>query len=122
VENLRFSGGAVSAVFDRDSLSVAPEATLVGVCAHAFTTDWNAKPRGPVPTVKQARELVATYEAARGRPFERRERELASAAYAYSTAYGARCEHGFVGERADPARPYSDLVSKHGHELLAALI
>jgi hypothetical protein len=94
VENMRFSDGAVSAVYDWDSLAIQREPVLAGGVAHLFTSDFGAGP-GWVqrPTLAEALAFVADYEAARGAPFDDDERAVARAALVYAMAYTARCEH-----------------------------
>jgi hypothetical protein len=94
VENMRFAGGAVSAVYDWDSLAIQREPVLAGGVAHLFPSDFTAGP-GWVqrPTLDEALAFVADYEAARGAPFSADERAVARAALLYAMAYTARCEH-----------------------------
>jgi hypothetical protein len=94
VENLRFARGAVSAVYDWDSLTIQREPVLAGGVAHLFTSDFAAGP-GWVqrPTLEEALAFVADYEAARGTPFSASEWAVARAALLYAMAYTARCEH-----------------------------
>jgi hypothetical protein len=92
VENLRYDAGALSAVYDWDSLVVRPEAALVGSVAGIFSVDWNQRDVCRIPMENEVAAFVADYEHARGRPFSPPERELARAARAYQDAYLARCQ------------------------------
>jgi Phosphotransferase enzyme family len=94
VENMRFDGGAVSAVYDWDSLTIQREPVLVGGVAHLFTSDFTAGAEWVQrPTLEEAIAFVADYEAARGVAFAADERASARAALLYAMAYTARCEH-----------------------------
>lgn len=112
VENLRYAGGELSAIYDWDSLVVRPEAALAGAIAGIFSADWRAPERCRIPTRAEMTAFVTDYEAARGRPFSPAERELADAALVYQLAYGARCEWSDLltdmGRRA-PGRPPAEL-------------
>jgi hypothetical protein len=91
-EHLRFADGRVSAVYDWDSLGVGPEPVVVGNAAHAFTADWSR--RGwQLPTLTESFAFISDYEAARGTPFGREERQAAPAAMIAALSYSARCEH-----------------------------
>jgi hypothetical protein len=92
VEHLRYTGGRLCAVHDWDSLVVRPEAALAGALSGAFSVDWTQIERCSLPTPDDAAGFVADYEAARGRPFEAAERDLARAALVFQLAYNARCE------------------------------
>lgn len=49
-EHLRFAAGAVSAIYDWDSLGVGPEPVVVASAAYAFTADWSREDYLCVPT------------------------------------------------------------------------
>jgi hypothetical protein len=91
VENLGFDGDDVVAIYDTDSLGLAPEAYVVGCAADQFTTDWAAGE--PVPTLDEVLGFVADYEVARGAPFDPDDRVVLEAASICHLAYLARCEH-----------------------------
>jgi len=96
IENLRLEGERVVAIFDWDSVAVAPEPVFVGHNAAGFTADWT-QPQGEIlPSLVESRAFLEDYIAARGRPFTTSELETADAAHLYSLAYGARCEHSDV--------------------------
>lgn len=134
VENMRFAGGAVSAVYDWDSLTVEREPVLAGGVAHAFTSDFSAGPEWVQrPNLDEALAFVADYESARGAPFTAAERAVARAALLYAMAYTARCEHSdaltdFGTRSARPPDPRPALapdsaqafVAAHAEELLGA--
>jgi hypothetical protein len=108
VENMRFAGGAVSAVYDWDSLAIQREPVLAGGVAHLFTSDFTAGPEWiQLPTLGEALAFVADYEAARGEPFGADERAVARAVLLYAMAYTARCEHSdaLTDFGARPPRP-----------------
>ena len=96
VGNLGFTEGKVVAIYDWDSLAVAPEPVIVGCAASQFTADWNDDSQDPIPTMEEMREFVDAYERTRGRSFEKADRELLDAANLWSCAYGARCQHSDV--------------------------
>ena len=93
VEHLRFGGGELSATWDWDSLSMAPEPVVAGTAAHAFVADYSVEGLECVPTMEEALAFIADYEAARGAAFSRGERRVVYAALAAAAAYSARCEH-----------------------------
>ena len=92
VENLGFDGSEVVAIYDFDSLALAPEAVIVGQAAAGFSTDWRTGPAS-MPDLDEMASFVRDYEAARGRAFDARERDALDAANLYLCAYGARCQH-----------------------------
>jgi hypothetical protein len=108
VENMRFAGGAVSAVYDWDSLAIQREPVLAGGVAHLFTSDFTAGPGwAQRPTLGEALAFLADYEAARGAPFGAGAHAVARAALLYAMAYTARCEHSdaLTDFGARPPRP-----------------
>jgi hypothetical protein len=118
VEHLRVDGDELVAVYDWDSLCVDHEAVAVGQVAHAFTIDWS-EPVAHVPSVDEARAFVEDYEQVRGRRFDDREWRVARAAWVYSTAYGARCEHALLGSDVDPVpEAFRDRLAAHGEDWL----
>jgi hypothetical protein len=106
VENLRLEGERVVAIFDWDSVAVAPEPAFVGHNAGGFTADWT-RPKGEIlPSLAESQAFLEDYAVARGRPFTAAELETADAAHLYALAYGARCEHsdttlGLFSDRGD---------------------
>ena len=92
VENLGFTNDDVTAIYDWDSVGIAPEAVAMGHCAASFSTDWRVG-RSTMPTLQEMRLFVRDYERLRGIPFSTEERRLLDAANLMSCAYGARCEH-----------------------------
>jgi Phosphotransferase enzyme family len=124
VEHLRFTGGALSAVYDWDSLALGREPELAAAAAHAFTVDWSLDEFPGFPSPEESLAFIADYEEARGAPFTPAERRTADLALVRSLAYGARCEHSDAltdfGTRppdAGPAPPdpggYRDLLARH---------
>jgi hypothetical protein len=132
VENMRFADGAVSAVYDWDSLAIQREPVLAGGVAHLFTADFSAGAEWVQrPALEEALAFIADYEAARGAPFGVDERAAARAALLYAMAFTARCEHSDLltemGTRAPdvsrapaPASPGSAraFVAVHAEALL----
>jgi hypothetical protein len=86
VEHLRFAGGRVAVAYDWQSVCRCEEPALVGFAAHAFCADWSGNDPRQAPTLEEARAFVADYESARGAPFDREERSVCAAAFAYSVA------------------------------------
>lgn len=123
-EHVRFDGDEIVAVYDWQSLAVAPEPALVGTVGHAFTADWSIPQPRRLPSLVEFRAFVTDYEAALGRTFSSREREAIDAAWVYAIAYGARCEHSDVGKGFPWAEPepgehsYRGLLARHGAALL----
>lgn len=118
VENMRFTDGAVSVVYDWDALAVAREPALVGMAAATFPVayDQEVPARFPAPPLMAA--FIADYQAATGRAFTPGERRTAWAAATYLLAYVARCEHCLDARvDRDSAR---DVLRRHGAELLEA--
>jgi hypothetical protein len=70
------------------------------------------------PTLDEARAFLAAYEAARGGSFERAERALCRAAFAYSVGYSSRCGHAFGKRERDVAGTFHHLLATHGEGLL----
>jgi hypothetical protein len=131
-ENMRFSAGEISAVYDWDSLVILREPRLVGGAAHHFTGDYSRPGRRQLPTLEEALAFIAEYEAARGTPFSAAERRVARAALVYGMAYTARCSHSDLLTdfgRHPPALPQSleprpgsaaAFLAAHAAELLRA--
>ena len=118
-EHVRFADGAIAVAYDWDSLARDREPALVGSCAHAFTADWTREGRAQAPTLDEARALVAEYELARGRPFDRAERAACAATFAYACAYTARCGHALGHDERGAPGTFQHLVVRHGRALLA---
>ena len=105
VENLGFRDERVVAIYDWDSVGLAPEAVIVGCAAASFTTDWRTSPCH-TPSFREGLDFVADYEKARGHHFISGEMSAFEAARLWTFAYGARCQHsdhqrGLVGGRED---------------------
>jgi hypothetical protein len=92
-EHVRLREGRVSAVYDWESATVAPEPLVAGQAACAFTADWSVERRVQLPALEESLAFVADYEAARGAAFSAGERRGVIAALLYTKAYTARCEH-----------------------------
>jgi hypothetical protein len=92
VENLAFDeAGKIAAIYDWDSVALAPEPYVAGHNAAVFSADWQRG--GGLPSLLETVEFVREYELARGRPFDAAEREMLDAAHLLHCAYGARCQH-----------------------------
>ncbi|HEY3304144.1 MAG TPA: hypothetical protein VGL70_11480 [Candidatus Binatia bacterium] len=119
VEHLCFRDGRIAATYDWDSLAFRPETELVGISAHGFTADWTLEGVRRIPTADDIRAYVADYEAARGRPFSKRERSSLFAACVYAIAYGARCAHSLEPDKTDwEANTWPYLLRTEGEALL----
>jgi hypothetical protein len=132
VEHLLFERGAISAVYDWDSLSVGLEAAFAGAAAHAFTANWS-EPDAPaqLPDLEESLAFLDAYQLARGKPFTDRDQRLAHAALVAALAYSARCAHsdrltdyGLHSPRPEsaPAPPdggFEVLLNAHGKQLLS---
>ena len=93
VQNLAFRGSDIVAIYDWDSVGVAPEAVIVGCAAASFSSTWVRPEVDTLPNVEQMRSFVAFYEEARGSAFSDEELRLLDAANLWLCAYGARCQH-----------------------------
>lgn len=93
VQNLGFTGGRVTAIYDWDSLGLVSEAALVGAASVVHPVDWRLEHPDPLPTLAQVDGFVADYETARGVAFDDSERTALASAQRWVTSYGARCQH-----------------------------
>jgi hypothetical protein len=120
VQNLGITNGALSAIYDWDSLSCAPEPVIVGCAAAQFTAVWDGSTTNPLPSLEEMRRFVDLYQMARGSAFTRSERELLDAANLWSCAYGARCQHSdSVSSGTDAMKTaYGQLLRERGDQLL----
>lgn len=64
VQNLAFRGGEIVAIYDWNSVGVAPEAVIVGCAAASFSSTWVRPEVDTLPDVEQMRSFVASYEEA----------------------------------------------------------
>jgi hypothetical protein len=124
VEHLRFDHGAVSAVYDWDSVRIDREPALVGAAAYAFTANWSREDLVYLPTLEEALAFVADYEEARGAPFTAAEHRAARASLVYMMAYSARCGHSDamtdMGRRPRRPLPSAEPPPGTGGAFLAA--
>jgi hypothetical protein len=119
VEHLGFREGKIVATYDWDSLAFRPETELVGISAHGFTADWTLEGFRRIPTADDIRAYVADYEAARGRPFSKRELRSVLATCVYCIAYGARCAHSLEPDKIDfEENTWQYLLKTEGEALL----
>jgi hypothetical protein len=126
VEHLRFAGGTLSAVYDWDSLAVAPAPVFAGHAAHQFTADWSIEGHERGPTIEESLAFLGDFEAARGRAFTTRERRVAHAAFVAALAYSERCGHSdrLTAFGTRPPAPVADagadsILRLHGERLLS---
>lgn len=90
--NVRLDRTGVVAVYDWDSLGLAPEAVVAGQDAATWrSTGETLDVRGP--DAAEIERFIASYGDARGTPFSALEIEVARAAAVGVMAYAARCEH-----------------------------
>jgi len=115
---VRFEGSELIVVFDWDGLGKEPEAALIGVGAHGFCANRDRADYAQAPSLEESRAFVSEYESARGRAFDRDERRLRGAAYAYSVAYTARCTHALGRDDGRQPGTFQHLVATHGAGLL----
>jgi hypothetical protein len=125
VEHMRFERGAVTAVYDWDSVRIDREPALVGAAAYAFTANWSREDLVYLPTLEEALAFVADYEEARGARFTVAEHRAARASLVYMMGYSARCGHSDaltdMGRRPpDPAAPPPAIQEGTGQAFLAA--
>ena len=103
--NVRVGDDGILAAYDWDSLAMIRESIAVGQA----TATWRAlaEPGETAPTVEEIVAYTRSYEKARGRAFDRVERDAIGAAVVFTLAYTARCEHAIdphrdVHQRARP--------------------
>lgn len=93
VQNLGFTRGRVTAIYDWDSVALAPEAAVVGAASVTHPVDWRLGLADPLPTKAQVDDFITAYEQARRTPFDNTERIIIAAAQRWVVSYGARCQH-----------------------------
>lgn len=113
VQNVGIRAGAITAVYDWDSVSATDECTALAAAATTFSVDWSIDQPRRLPTPAEAAAFLDDYASARGDPFSVHEQQRLAASIVASLAYGARCEH------ADPGLPPTRDDSQRA--LLAAL-
>lgn len=92
-KHFRFDAGAITAVYDWDSLAIRTEAAIVGNAAMTFTTNFELPGVALAPAPEEVRAFVEDYDAERATPLSRRERAQIAACATFLAAYTARCEH-----------------------------
>lgn len=113
VKHLRFDEELrPTAVYDWDSVTVAPEPELAGTAAGSFTyTEMLDEPIDVWPSADESLAFLAEYEHARGEPFSAHERAAARAECVYLRAYAARCHHAVGGDaRESGLEEFADAV------------
>lgn len=118
VDQMRFEGGAVKAVYDWDSLRCDKEAVFVGIAASNFAATWRGEAPNP-PTPDEARLFVADFEAARGEPFPESEKYAVHAAAVYAVAYMARCEHALDPKQGNVRGSFRESLPAYENEFLS---
>lgn len=93
VKNMRFHNGRLSAVYDWDSLRLENELVILGNTLKGFLTTWYVNVESIVPTPEEVNLFIQDYEFAREQTFTPSEQQKIRAAFLYSMAYTARCEH-----------------------------
>lgn len=117
-KHFRFHEDAISAVYDWDSLVLAPEPVLLGVAAATFPYHETLEVVHS-PSEVEIEAFIEEYIASRKTPAASEEIRIARAQAVYSLAYGAKCEVSFVGERVgDEPRYWRDALSATGPSLL----
>jgi hypothetical protein len=121
VQNLGFSRGVISAIYDWDSLGRAPEPVVVGCAAAQFSAVWGDHVTSPLPILDEMKSFVELYESARGQTFTPGEREMLDAANLWTCAYGARCQHSdaVLSKRDATKTIYGRLLRERGVRALA---
>jgi hypothetical protein len=92
-KNMRFQNGRLSAVYDWDSLRLENELVIVGNAAKGFLATWYVEVGARVPTPEEVHQFIRDYEIAKGQAFTTADLRVITAAFIYSMAYTARCEH-----------------------------
>jgi hypothetical protein len=118
-EHVVVRDGAITAVFDWDSLGMRREVEIIGIAAHVYTADWSRVVGRVIPNADEIRAFVADYEAARGRSFSKAERQSLFANGVYLLAYGARCGHSLQpAHKAWPDGTMPGVLRRYGEILL----
>lgn len=86
-QNVRWWGGRLHVVHDWDSAVCAPEAAIAGAAATVFPTRTHV---GDTAGLRASRAFMASYAAARGSAWSRRERQTFWAAGTWVAAYAAK--------------------------------
>ena len=118
VEQMRFEGGTVSAVYDWDSLRPDKEVVFVGIAASNFAATWHGETLNP-PKPKEAKLFVADFEATRAKPFWESERRALFGAAVYAVAYIARCEHALDPERRSARGSFREILPTYAEAFLS---
>jgi hypothetical protein len=90
--NVRMDRTGIVAVYDWDSVSMAPEAVAAGQAA----TTWRSTGETHdvrAPDADEIERFLASFAHARGKPFSASESDAARASAVWVMAYTARCEH-----------------------------
>lgn len=118
VDQMRFEGNEVGAVYDWDSLRFDKEVVFVGIAASNFAATWHKEPPNP-PTPEEAKLFVADFEAARTEPFSEGERGAIFAAAVYAIAYIARCEHAIDRKGEKTRGSFREILPSYAEAFLA---
>jgi Phosphotransferase enzyme family len=117
--NVRFDQFGISAVYDWDSLSLAPEAVAAGQSAATWRSTGEAEDRH-APGADEIDRFLHSFGAARGTPLSASEWSAARGAAVWVMAYAARCEHAL--EQRTPYRRHRarDWLETQAERLLTA--
>jgi Phosphotransferase enzyme family len=118
VKHFRFEGGKIRVTYDWDSLRLDRETVIVGTAAATFPATWYLEVASRAPTPQEMRSFVQEYEAERGKPLARREREAIAATATYVIAYSARCEHALDSAGEDLGGGFREALARYGEEYL----
>lgn len=93
LQNMSFSQGKLTHVYDWDALRIGLEPCLVGGAARCYRHDWRYGPPETAISVAEVQDFIETYQQERGEPFSVEEQRILGAALVYTAAYGLRCAH-----------------------------
>lgn len=113
VKNMRFHNGQLSAVYDWDSLRLENELVILGNALKGFLTTWYVNVESIVPTPTEVNSFIQDYESARELPFTEAEQQKIRAAFLYSMAYTARCEHAIDSAGAKRRGSFREALQNH---------
>jgi hypothetical protein len=116
--NVRVDQRGISAVYDCDSLSLAPEATAAGQSAATWRSTGEADDPD-APGAPEIERFLASFGAARGSAFSPEELSVARAAAVWVMAYTARCEHALEQRTPYVRRRARNWLASEAERLLA---
>jgi hypothetical protein len=116
--NVRLDQRGVSAVYDWDSLSLAPEAVVAGQSAATWRSTGDADDRH-APDGDEIGRFLDAFGTARGGLFSDSEWSAARGAAVWVMAYAARCEHALEARTPYVRRRARDWLASQAELLLA---